>query len=65
VDFATYADGDAPRSLVFAPVTPETRAAGIAGDLFVITIRNGAWPVNSIMRIRGPFDEFVRKALGE
>lgn len=65
VDFATYADGDAPRSLVFAPVTPETRAAGIAGDLFVITIRNGAWPVNSIMRISGPFEDFVRKALGE
>jgi sugar lactone lactonase YvrE len=65
VDFATYADGDAPRGLVFAPVTPETRAAGIAGDLFVITIRNGAWPVNTVLRITGPFEEFVRKALAD
>ena len=65
VDFASYADGDAPRGLAFAPVTPATRAAGIAGDLFVITIQNGAWPVNSIMRVTGPFEDFVRKALGE
>jgi hypothetical protein len=65
VDFATYADGDAPRGLAFAPITPATRAAGIAGDLFVITIQSGAWPVNSIMRISGPFEDFVRRALGE
>lgn len=65
VDFATYADGNAPRSLAFAPVTDRTRAAGIAGDLFVITITRGAWPVNAVMRISGPFDEFVRRALGE
>jgi sugar lactone lactonase YvrE len=63
VDFATYADGDAPRGLAFAPVTTETRGAGIAGDLFVITITRGAWPVNSIVRITGPFEEFVRNAL--
>ena len=63
VDFASYADGDAPRGLAFAPVTAETRAAGIAGDLFVITITRGAWPVNAVMRITGPFEEFVRKAV--
>jgi hypothetical protein len=62
VDFASYADGDAPRGLAFAPVTAETRAAGIAGDLFVITISRGAWPVNTIVRISGPFEEFVRAA---
>jgi sugar lactone lactonase YvrE len=65
IDFATYTDGDAPRGLVFAPDTPATRAAGIAGDLFVITIQNGAWPVNSVMRISGPFEEFVRKSIAE
>ena len=63
VDFATYGDGDAPRALAFAPATPGTRAAGIAGDLFVITIARGAWPVNSIVRITGPFKDFLRKAL--
>jgi hypothetical protein len=65
VDFATYADGNAPRGLAFAPTTAETRAAGIAGDLFVITITRGAWPVNAVIRISGPFDEFVRRAVGE
>ena len=63
VGFASYSDGDAPRGVAFAPITPETRAAGFAGDLFVITIRNGAWPVNSVMRITGPFEDFIRQAL--
>ncbi len=61
VDFASYADGDGPRGIAFAPDTPATRKAGIAGDLFVITIHRGAWPVNAIMRITGPFEEFLRK----
>jgi len=60
VDFATFTDGDAPRSLGFAPVTPETQRLGIAGDLFIATIKAGAWPVNEILRISGPFDDIVR-----
>jgi DNA-binding beta-propeller fold protein YncE len=60
VPFATYTNGDAPRALVFAPDTPETRRAGIAGDLFVVTINAGAWPVNEVLRISGPFDEAAR-----
>lgn len=60
-DFARFTDGDAPRSLGFAPVTPETRRAGIAGDLFVVTIGRGAWPLNEVVRISGPFDQFVRE----
>ncbi|MBI4636934.1 MAG: hypothetical protein HY727_11350 [Candidatus Rokubacteria bacterium] len=60
-EFAGFTDGDAPRGLCFAPATPETRRAGIAGDLFVVTISRGAWPVNEIIRISGPFDELVRK----
>jgi hypothetical protein len=63
VDFARFSNGDAPRSLAFAPVTPETQRAGLAGDLFLVTIRRGAWPVNEILRISGPFDELVRQNL--
>lgn len=59
VEFASFTGGDAPRSLGFAPVTPDTRRAGIAGDLFVVTISRGAWQVNEILRISGPFDELV------
>jgi DNA-binding beta-propeller fold protein YncE len=57
-EFARFTDGDAPRGLAFAPVTSDTRRAGIAGDLFVVTIRRGAWPLNEVVRISGPFDEF-------
>lgn len=59
-EFARFIDGDAPRSLCFAPVTDATRQAGLAGDLFVVTINRGAWPVNEVIRISGPFDEFLR-----
>jgi DNA-binding beta-propeller fold protein YncE len=61
IPFLTYGQGDAPRGLAFAPDTPETRRAGIAGDLFVATINLGAWPVNEIVRISGPFDELIRQ----
>jgi hypothetical protein len=52
---------DAPRSLAFAPITPDTRRAGIAGDLFVVVIRRGAWPVNEVLRIAGPLDDLIRE----
>jgi hypothetical protein len=58
-EFARFTDGDAPRGLGFAPVTPATRQAGIAGDLFVITIRRGVWALNEVIRISGPFDRLV------
>jgi len=57
VDFAAFTDGDVPRTLCFAPVTPETRRAGIAGDLFVVAIRRGVSRLNEVVRITGPFDE--------
>jgi hypothetical protein len=63
VDFATFSDGDAPRSLVFAPVTPGTRRAGIAGDLFAVVINRGAWLVNEVLRVTGPADDFVQRRL--
>lgn len=60
VEFARFTDGDTARGLGFAPVTPRTRQAGLAGDLFVVAIRRGAWPVNDVIRISGPFDELLR-----
>ena len=61
VPFLTYTQGDAPRGLAFAPDTPATRRAGVAGDLFVATINQGAWTVNEVVRISGPFDELIRQ----
>ena len=59
--FARFAEGDAPRSLCFAPATADTRRAGIGGDLFVITISRGAWPINEVLRISGPFGDLVKE----
>ena len=61
LDFGSGDDGTFLRGLAFAPVTPETRRAGIAGDLFVITVVRQLWAVNEVIRISGPFDEFVRQ----
>ncbi len=60
--FARFTDGDAPRALAFAPVTPDTRRAGIAGSLFLVAIRRGAWPVNEVLRISGPFERFLSES---
>lgn len=62
IELARFTEGDAPRGIAFAPVTPQTRRAGIAGDLFVVTIARGAWPLNEVIRISGPFDELIRRA---
>jgi sugar lactone lactonase YvrE len=61
IDFASGGDGTYVRGLAFAPVTPETRRAGIAGDLFVVAVARQVWAINEILRISGPFDEFVRQ----
>jgi hypothetical protein len=60
IEFGHFTDGDMPRGLAFAPVTPETRRAGVAGDLFVVAIRAGTWRLNEVLRISGPFEELVR-----
>jgi hypothetical protein len=65
VPFAKFTDGDAPRGLAIAPVTPATERAGIAGSLFVITISRGAWPVNEVVKISGPLDQFLRENAAE
>jgi sugar lactone lactonase YvrE len=63
-EFARFTGGDAPRALCFAPDTPETRRLGIAGNLFLVRISRSAWPVNEILRIAGPFEQFARERLG-
>lgn len=60
VPFAQFTNGDAPRGVAFAPVTPATRRTGVAGELFVVLIRRGAWTVNEVVRIAGPFATFSR-----
>jgi hypothetical protein len=62
VDFAAFTDNDAPRTLCFAPITPETRRAGIAGDLFVVAVRRGTFRLNEVIRITGPFEELSGRA---
>jgi len=59
---ARFTDGDAPRGLAFVPVTAETRAAGMAGDLLVAVIRAGAFQLNEIVRIAGPFGDLAGRA---
>lgn len=61
LEFAGSAGDTVPRSLAFAPVTAETQRAGIAGDLFVVTLSPRTWYVNEVIRISGPFDDFVRR----
>lgn len=60
--FARFTDGDAPRALAFVPVTPATRRARIAGDLLIIAISRGRWPVNDVIRVSGPFTEIGQGA---
>lgn len=62
-EFAAFTEGDAPRTLAWAPVTEATRQAGIAGQLFVVLIRKGTWSLNDIVRISGPFEDLVRSRL--
>lgn len=62
LELARFTDGDAPRGLAWAPVTPETRRAGLAGDLFVVVIRRGVFQTNEVLRISGPFDAYVAPA---
>ena len=62
VSFARFSDSDAPRSLTFVPATPATERAGIAGSLLLVGISKGAWPVNEVVKISGPFERFLRDA---
>ena len=59
---ARFTDGDAPRGITFVPGTPETRAAGLAGDLLITVIRSGIFQLNEIVRIAGPFGDLPTPA---
>jgi hypothetical protein len=61
LDFATTRHGSYLRTLAFVPVTPETRRAGIAGNLLVVVVSRSLWLLNEVVRISGPFDEWVRQ----
>ena len=61
LDFASTRNGSFLRGLAFAPVTPETRRAGIAGDLFLVLVSRSLWLINEVVRVSGPFDEWVRQ----
>jgi sugar lactone lactonase YvrE len=61
LEFARFEGDDMPRALAFAPVTPETRRAGIAGQLFVVTFAMRTWYLNEVIQVTGPFEEFVRR----
>src|SRR5207247_2731295 len=60
IEVATFTDGDAPRTLAWAPTTDATRHAGIAGDLFVVVPRRGTGSLHEPVRRSGPFDAPTR-----
>jgi len=64
MSLARFTDGDAPRGLAFVPITTETRASGLAGDLLVAVTRSGSFQLNDIVRISGPFADLVQSRLG-
>jgi hypothetical protein len=61
LDFGSPGDGTYLRGIAFAPITPETRRANIAGDLFLLVVSRSVWAINEVVRVTGPFDEFVRQ----
>jgi len=63
VEFAAFRGNAALRTLAFPPDTKATRQAGIAGDLFVMVFPELDYPVREIIRISGPFDDYVEKAV--
>lgn len=63
VEFAGAREGTFVRGIAFAPVTEATRRAGIAGDLFAIVIPRSMWMINEVVRISGPFEEWLRREL--
>jgi len=61
VEFASFTGRSALRTLAFPPVNARTRKLGIAGDLFVMVFPMLDYPVREVIRISGPFDEYVRR----
>ncbi|HXV83745.1 MAG TPA: hypothetical protein VEG60_28135 [Candidatus Binatia bacterium] len=65
VEIASFTERAALRTLVFPPVTEQTRKLGIAGDLFVMVFPLLDYPVREVIRISGPFDEYVRRSAAQ
>jgi hypothetical protein len=63
VDFGAGRNGTFLRGLAFAPDTPETRRAGVAGALFLIVVPRSMWLVNDVVRVTGPFEAWLRSAI--
>ena len=61
IDFIAAREGTFLRGLAFAPVTQETRRAGIAGDLFLLVVPRSMWLINQVVRVSGPFEEWLRQ----
>jgi hypothetical protein len=61
IDFANSTDESTIRALAFAPITPATVKAGFGGDLFVVTSPRVNFAISEVVRISGPFDEFVQR----
>jgi sugar lactone lactonase YvrE len=62
LDFADLSQNTILRTLAFAPVTPETRRAGIGGNLFLVTSPRNNFQAIEVVRITGPFDDFIQRA---
>lgn len=60
IEFAVFTGRSALRTLAFPPVTEETRKLGIAGDLFVMVFPMLDYPVREVIRVTGPFDDYVK-----
>jgi DNA-binding beta-propeller fold protein YncE len=61
LEFAAFTGRSSLRTLAFPPVTEQTRRLGIAGDLFVMVFPMLDYPVREVIRITGPFDDFVKR----
>jgi sugar lactone lactonase YvrE len=62
VEFALFTGRSSLRTLAFPPVTDQTRKLGIAGDLFVMVFPMLDYPVREIIRITGPFDDYIKRS---
>jgi hypothetical protein len=61
VEFASFTGRSSLRTLAFPPVTDPTRKLGIAGDLFVMVFPMLDYPVREVIRITGPFDDYIKR----
>ncbi|HEY7556997.1 MAG TPA: hypothetical protein VIH18_19525 [Candidatus Binatia bacterium] len=61
VEFASFTGRSSLRTLAFPPVSDQTRKLGIAGDLFVMVFPMLDYPVREVIRITGPFDDYVKR----